>query len=224
MWWRVGGSLRGAAAVGARWARCPLSAFPLGMSALGTPGCPVPAPRGPVAECALGPQSSRPYLLRAPGFLRLARPQNQILSLTVLRKPFSTELLQSDIFALLIENRTRTQLGPLRSPVRRLHASVACGLSSPSPAGPLPSKRPPRASTPQSGLLTDFTPSEAELLGMPRPGRTPPAALPSCSLRSRHSFNSTPSSHTRAHGASGPAAACPPRPVSRTGCWSRKDV
>lgn len=118
----MGGSLRGAAAVGARWARCPLSAFPLGMSALGTPGCPIPAPRGQVAECALGPQFSRPYLLRAPGFLRLARRQNQILSLTVLRKPFSTELLQSHTFALLIENWTRTQLGPLRSPVRPLHS------------------------------------------------------------------------------------------------------
>ena len=53
------------------------------------------------------------------------------------------------------------------------------------------------------------------------PGRTPPAALPSCSLQSRHSFSSTPSSHTRAHGACGPAGLAQ---FPGLAAWSRKDV
>lgn len=102
----------------------------------------------------------------------------------------------SQIFALLTENRTRTQLGPLRAPVRRLHSVCRLRiLSSHPPAGPLPSRRPHRGSTPQSGLKTSLH---------QRPGssdcRAPAAAaLPSCSLQSRGiPSTALPSSHTRA--------------------------
>lgn len=46
----------------------------------------------------------------------LARPRNQSLSLTVLRKPFSLPSLSSQRFALLTENRSRTWLEAPEAP------------------------------------------------------------------------------------------------------------
>lgn len=192
VWWRVGGPLRGAAAVGARWARCPLSAFALWwMSALGKPGCPISAPRGPVAECALGPHPHGQISSEPRGFLPARRAKS---CPSPSSESLSPPSFSSQIFALLTENRPEHSSGPARpreaSPQRLSPADSVFALA----VWAAPLQKASR-SLDSTGLPTDFTPSEAGLLGLPRPGRSPPAAPPSCSLQS---FSSTQSSHTRA--------------------------
>lgn len=114
---------------------------------------------------------------------------------------------------------TRTQLGPLRGPVRRLHSVCRLRiLSSHSPSGPLHSKRPYGASTPQASPQTSLRQrpgsSDCRAPAAARRRRLPaaPFSLGAFLQAARHHLTPVP------NGACGPQVACLPRPVSRAGC------